>query len=164
MRISTIQNVYFVPLLSLFMIFMVSACGTDDVSVSDDASLDSATLILNSPLPTEFGTSCSMGSVSDLNVFMVVASRSGSCPMQISSSSITGTCSGITDNQSHWVDLYFEDKISGFRLGMQGKMVSVPEGVSESVSVSFSGIAMDRPYDSDGDDIDNVAEFCAGTL
>ena len=149
--------------------FTVMACGEDTDGtapqcINSDVMEARADIdfIVVSPLPSELGVSCPQGT--DLEAFLVIPG-SESCTLTITQAEARGCCMDYPTNQSVQADLYFRRGSDGTPLGLQTKLVSLPEITTPSVSLSFENVQFEPGnYDLDGDGILNIDEYCAGSL
>jgi hypothetical protein len=133
----------------------------------DRASTGSVTQVdlrVNSPLPTAFTANCPYGAVSTLKAYLLDALPTGACELTVAASGVSGCCEGVPADQNPWLTIAYRETGLSLWLAEQGKMVLIPSTSPPVVAVSFSGAPVDRPYDTDGDGTDNLAEWCAGTL
>lgn len=127
-----------------------SACGAVRVTVAVD-----------SPLPAEL--SCGR-SVAELDAFVLDVFDSGACFVSVSTAGVSGTCADVLADRNLQATLVFRHAGRQLPLAEQGRLLELPGTSPPTVTLSFSGVTVDTPYDSDSDGTDNLAEWCAGTL
>ena len=166
--------------LALAPALAVSACGPSSDNnanapgdsdspgaCQDRASTGSVTQVdlrVNSPLPSVFTANCPHSAVSTLKAYLLDAVPNAACELAVASTGVTGCCEGVPADQNPWLTLVYRETVLNLYLAEQGKMVLLPSTSPPVVDVSFSSAPVDRPYDTDGDLVDNLAEWCAGTL
>ena len=76
-----------------------------------------------------------------------------------------GCCGEVASGQNPYIDLYFREGATQQALGMQSKVVYLPDDSDPLVELNFEGTPFDgSSYDSDNDGTPNAEEFCNGTL
>ena len=143
--------------------------GTEAEAGSCDANAGASAaglvaLRVDTPLPSALLGDCSAGAIDALQIFMTIPGEP-SCFLGVENARVVGCCPDVATNQSVWVDLFFRETAGGNALGGQGRQLDLPTTSDAQVMVDFSDVQFSSgDYDSDGDGVANVAEFCAGTL
>ena len=147
----------------------LGACGSDlgeSGSLGErtpcTATAAKLTLRVEAVLPDKLGKDCAADGA--IEAFLLVPG-SDPCGLTLEGSSVSGCCGGVERGQNPYVDLYFREATTRQALGMQSQLVYLPNDSEPVVDLDFSGIAFNgSTYDSDGDGIPNIDEFCVGTL
>jgi hypothetical protein len=133
----------------------------------DRASTGSVTVVdlrVKSPLPTAITANCPRADVAKLKAYVFDALPTGACELQVAASGVSGCCENVPADQNPWLTLSYRETVLNLWLADQGKMFLLPSTSPPVVDISFANAAVDRPYDTDSDGVDNLSEWCAGTL
>ena len=152
----------------LISIYLIGACGSESNEISAEqehlceVSEGTVTLHVASSLPDPLWENCD--GASGLEAFLVIPGMD-SCPLIVRERKVSGCCPGVSLNQNPYVDLYFREASTTQALGMQSKVVYIPEGSEPILDLTFDEVTFDGSvYDSDNDGESNASEFCSGTL
>ena len=141
-----------------------SSSGTEEVVGCGASSASTVALQVDTPLPAILRGNCAAGAMDILQIFMTIPGEP-SCFLRIEDARVVGCCPDVATNQSVWVDLFFRETAGGNALGGVGRQLDLPTTSDANVMVDFSDAQFSGgDYDSDGDGVENVTEFCAGTL
>ncbi len=124
----------------------------------------STDLLVESPLPAVFTSGCAAGDPLRLGAFLSVPGYAA-CLLVVTDGAARGCCPGIAAGESYALTLIFRDEPRRLPLAEQRRNLTLGPSSTGVTELSFAGAPVDESfYDTDGDQIGNLTEWCAGTL
>lgn len=149
---------------------VLACCGGDPAPAAPGACepkdgappFASVDLQVESPLPDGLTQACS-GNPADLDAILLGATATGGCALNVDTTGVSGCCPNVAINQVAQLTLVYR-RSGPTPLAEQTKAVTLDDTGPSVVTVSFAGATLDAPYDSNGNSIKDLIEWCSGSL